>query len=184
MLIEDTNAKGPNSNMVDVYDFKTKTVSRIPARELAPYMVRANIEGVDAVDGPVWVDAREMETEVSDGLFQHPTFDRGLRDLLREIRHSLWEVRPLSLQEWEDGFRRDRNAELEIAMWLHLARVYQRVTTEREMSMKEKQDYFRLFLACLNAPREHVLKTVDLKVISTEQVEEAMSEFYSDNPNV
>lgn len=43
------------AEMVKVYDFKTKQVTTIPMKELAPGMVLANAVGI----GDVWIDAND-----------------------------------------------------------------------------------------------------------------------------
>jgi hypothetical protein len=99
---------------------------------------------------------------------------------INEIRLALWEVRPMPKRDWEDGFQRDTNPDKEIALWLRLARAYQTVVARQTLTRAEKMDYYRVLLACLNSPREHVLKTVDLQTISTEQAESVIQVMYGD----
>jgi hypothetical protein len=92
---------------VRVYDLETKTITTIPAQELAPGMIRAKVEGIE---GEVFIEAAQMgETP-----YRQPPFSEGIRKRLEEIRNTFVEVRPLSLEEWEDGFRRDTNPEKEV----------------------------------------------------------------------
>ena len=88
-------------NVVRVYDFETKRMSEIPAAELASDMLLANIEGL----GVAYV--RSMQLKLGD--YKHPPFQEGVRDFLRAIKRDLDEIYPLTLAQWEDGFRRDRN---------------------------------------------------------------------------
>lgn len=96
-----------------MYDFDTQTLSAIPAAELAPGMVRVRMNGVE---GSVWVEAARLQKSPD----RHPPFPEQGRDYLRQIKAALDEVYPLTLEAWEDGFRRDHNAEREIATWLHI----------------------------------------------------------------
>jgi hypothetical protein len=157
---------------VDVYDFATRSVHRIPARELAPNMVQVQLEGVPGV---VWVDARELNANS----YQHPPFTEEIRDILRQIMASIGEVYPLSLEQWEDGFRRDANPEQEIALWLHVAEVYRRLTAGADLSQEQKTDYFRVLVGCMNSPREHVLQVVTLQEISKAEAISVIDAFFA-----
>ncbi len=117
-FIEDS--KAPKSNTVNVYDFKTKTVMPIPARELAADMVQVRIDGVEGAEGPVWVDAREMHAALQPAPIKHQTLSREMKADINEIRLALWEVRPMPKRDWEEGFQRDTNPDKEIALWLRL----------------------------------------------------------------
>ena len=103
------------SKTVRVYDSVTERVNTIPAAELAPGMVEAQVEGV----GRVWINSAQVEFERE---YQHPPFESGLRDIIeREIQKPLAEVFPRTLEQWEDGFRRDTNPEKEIGVWCRIA---------------------------------------------------------------
>jgi hypothetical protein len=124
--------------MVQVYDLKSKTISTIPASELAPGMVHAQVEGV----GLVWIAA----TQARPGPYQHGPFSKEVRDYLRQIKQALDEVYPQTLEQWEDGFRRDRNVERQIALWLHISSVYRRFTVDKNLSAEACGDYFDVVL--------------------------------------
>lgn len=106
---------------VQVYDIPAGTFSTMPARELAPGMVQVELEGIEGV---CWVNPSHLQQSP----YQHPPFDEETRDYLRQIKAALDEVYPQSLEQWEDGFRCDRDAEREIAIWLHIAEVYNKLT--------------------------------------------------------
>ena len=160
---------------VQVYDVPTGTLSTIPARELAPGMVRVTINGVE---GDCWVRPDQLQQSP----YQHPPFDEEARAYLHQIKDALDEVHPMSLEEWEDGFRRDRNAEREIAIWLHIAQVYVRLTKDKSVAPGERQDVFRILLACANNPRERVLAMAGVQVLSRPEAEAVMEEFYGIGP--
>jgi hypothetical protein len=158
-------------NFVNVLDTATNSVTRMPARELAPYMVQVNMEGIE---GLVWMDVRELKQNI----YQHPPFCEDVRDLLREIKASIDEFYCLSLEEWEDGFRRDGHPEQEIGLWLHLSRTYRGLTTSRDLSVEQRHDYFWALVACLNSPREHVLKVFSPNAISVEEAKDVITQFF------
>jgi hypothetical protein len=87
-------------------------------------------------------------------------------------------VYPQTLDEWEDGFRRDANPEREIALWCHMARVYWRATEGKALDHEAKRAYFRVILSCANAPREQVLRVTELGAISHDEAQEIVELFY------
>lgn len=159
-----------DAKWVNVMDAETHAVTRVPARELAPHMVECRMEGVE---GTVWMDARELKQ----GEYQHPPFDEEVRECLREIQAAVEEFYPLSIEEWEDGFRRDKTPEREIALWLHLARTYRQLTTSRDLNAEQRRDYFGVLVTCLNSPPEHVLRVFSPNAISRGEAEEIIARF-------
>jgi hypothetical protein len=81
--------------------------------------------------------------------YRHGPFGPEVRARLQELHDTLCEVHPLTLDEWEDGFRRDTTPEREIALWLHFAQAYRRVTTQRlrKLQLAHKQVIFHVLLA-------------------------------------
>ena len=79
----------PAETWVRVKDFASGEVTRIPARELAPNMVEARVEGIE---GTVWVDARQLQQ----GTLQQEPFSAELRDEIRVIQAAVEEFYPLS----------------------------------------------------------------------------------------
>jgi len=163
-----------DTQRVSVYDFETQTFSTIPAAELAPGMVCVRIDGVE---GDVWVDGAQLPLNSH----QHPPFDEEIRDLLRQIQAALDEVYPMSLEGWEDGFRRDHSPEREIAYWLHLAQVYARLTAPDDplgATFERRQDVFTILTRCGIAPRERVLTVTDLETLSREEAKRVVDAFF------
>ena len=58
------------------------------------------------------------------------------------------EHRPLSFEEWEDGFRRDANPVQEIAFWLHAADIYAKFTSG-ETDADRRNDVYRCIVTCM-----------------------------------
>lgn len=163
--------KSANADFVSVLDTTTQTVTRLPARELSTHMVEAQVDGIE---GTVWVDVRELRP----GQYQHPPFTEEVRDILREIKEAVDEFYCLSMEQWEDGFRRDAHPEREIAAWYYLATLYRNLTSSRELSLQQRRDYFKLLVTCLNSPREHVLHVFSPDAISVAEANDVMDQFY------
>jgi hypothetical protein len=134
-------------------------------------MIEAQIQGI----GRVWVSALQL----SEGPFRHPPFSQEVREYLRRIKTCLDEVFPQTLEKWEDGFRRDQNAAQEIAIWLHIASVYEFFTSNKELTANERREYFHVIHACSTSPREHVLQIFNLTALSRKQAEQVIDRFYS-----
>lgn len=133
----------------------------------------------DEKEGQRWVKLSQME----EGPLLHPPFeDKGVRRLLRRIRGTLAEVEPLTVEQWEDGFRRDHHPDREIVTWLHIAAVYRHFTERRTRSrpsLKHKQEVFQICLWCsLNGPQE-LQATADLSTPSW-RAAEAIIRYYFD----
>lgn len=164
----------PNSDdMVRVYDPTTKTITKIPASQLTPNMIQAQIKGIDGVH---WIDAGELKM----GERQAESFPEDIRDLFRDLKAKLDEVYPMSLEAWEDGFLRDTNPEQEIALWLHVADIYSRFTSERNLSLEQKKEYFRVLVTCMNSARERVFQLSRPQLISEAEVEKVIAAYYGE----
>ncbi len=103
--------------MVRFYDVDNQRVVLIPASELVPGVVQAQVQGID---GLLWIDPSKLQQ----GEIKHPPFPDEIRDYIRNIQYAFKEHRDLTFEEWEDGFRRDGNPANEIALWSHAAEVY------------------------------------------------------------
>jgi hypothetical protein len=172
----DRDKEGGESDRVRVFDFGTEQIITMPAAELAPGMVKARLEGIE---GEVWIDSSHLKKNV----FQHPPFDEEVRNHLREIKSALDEVYPMSLEQWEDGFRRDRTPEREIAYWLHLAQTYSRLTASNAGlggTLERRQAIFKVLVGCGVGPREQVLAVADRGSLTREEAERVVAAFYGD----
>ena len=157
---------------VQIYDIPSGTISTIPARELAPSFVRTTVQGID---GDCWIDP----THLNKSPYQYGPFDEETRDYLREIKSALDDVYPMTVDEWEDGFRRDRNAEQEIAIWLHIAAIFNKLTLDSESDADEREDIFRILLSCANNPKELALTAAEIKKLSRPEAEAVAAAYYS-----
>src|SRR3954469_16250683 len=95
--------------MVRVYDFETQKLSEIPAAELAPGMVEAEVQGV----GRVWISSSQGRPSDK----QREKLPPELLERVQKIKATLDEVYPKTIEFWEDGFCRDAHPDQEIAIW-------------------------------------------------------------------
>ena len=159
--------------LVRYLDPETRRVVRIPAAELAPGSVLANIRGVG--DG-IWIAADALKP----GPLRHPPFDEAARVPLREIQIALERVCPTTIEEWEDGFRRDTHPGREIALWLHVARTLQRTMdagVAADVPQREEAIY-RVLVACMTGTREHVRHIHGAAGLSAADVDRIVENYY------
>jgi hypothetical protein len=163
---------GPgNSRMtVPFYDVESGRVVRIPATELRPGAVQAQVHGID---GLVWL----LPDQLRQGEIKHPEFDEGIRDYIRQIQSAFAEHHPLSFEEWEDGFRRDANPEREIALWSHAADVYA-AFAGTETSAEFRRDIYRCVVACLTSGPDSVWHVLKPEELSRGQAEQVVNRFF------
>jgi hypothetical protein len=160
----------PPRETVPFYDVESRRVVRIPAAELRPGAVRARVQGIEEV---VWVWPDQLEpSEV-----KHPPFAEDVRDYIRQIQATFAEHRPLSFEEWENGFRRDANPAQEIALWSHAADVYT-AFAGTEPSAARRKDLYRCIVACLTAGPDGVWHVLRLEALSRAEAEPVVNRFF------
>ena len=157
-------------NLVAFYDVPSRRVVHIPPQELAPGVVRAKVDGIDK---PVWI----LPDQLQPGPLQQPAFSEEIREYVRRIQETFAEHRPLSVEEWEDGFRRDRNPAQEIALWLHAADVYF-AFAKAEAQTDRRKHLYQVIVACLTTTPETVRHVIPNGSLSGEQVDAVVRRFY------
>jgi hypothetical protein len=94
------------------------------------------------------------------------------------IMEPLSEVFPKTLSEWEDGFRRDANAEQEIAVWLVIATRFEAFVNANRLDTIQRKEVFDLMLHCTMVPnRAAFWATVQPRSLTREQVEGVIAPF-------
>lgn len=159
---------------VRVYDFKTKTINTLPAAELAPGMVQVNLRQDDGSLLAVWVNSEELKLNT----YQNPPFPQEIREHFHYLKGVLDDVYPNSIDEWEDLFRRDKNWERELSIWLRIARVYDRRANGRGVDMGRKMDIYKILLTCTMSPRHLVVSVVGLDVLTKQEAAAIVDEFF------
>ena len=165
------NQSDPMEDTITVYDPDTKVYTEIPESELAPGMVRANVEGRD---GDVWIDPSQLKQSE----YRHPPFEGERREQIVAIQNSFPGVYEKTYEFWEDGFRRDMNPEREIAVWLHIADVYGRYSADNPQVYRD--ELFSLVLACSNADAQRIDSVFTPNVLSDEDFRLITSSYYAE----
>ena len=158
------------SEFVTIYDFDTRTCTKIPQSELAPGMIRADVEGI----GIVWVDPNQLKQGEN---YNHPPFTGERRDSVLRLVDAFPNVYERSYDFWEDGFRRDANPDKEIAVWLHIAETYGSHSSARPV--EEQSEVFSLVVACSNADASTISSVFSRVLISEADFHSIVADYYS-----
>lgn len=159
------------ADLVPYHDFCTGNVSMIPKAELGPGAVLVQIQGQPH---PVYADSAQLQQSGH----QHPPFEGELKEAIQSLAIDLAEVRPLSYEEWEDGFRRDQNPDREIAGWLHLAAILKTMADRFALDLPKRQECYRVLVACYTGERTSVRERSDPRLLSEEQIDLAVKYFF------
>ena|SRR5947209_9232791 len=111
--------------------------------------------------------------QLKQGPHQFPPFPPVVRDQIRWIQETFQEVCPDSVDEWEDGFRRDAHPIREIEIWKAMAVVYRRFADQGERSRGHNEDVWRVLLvACTVGPApETAIEAGKVRTLSQDEVE-------------
>jgi hypothetical protein len=120
-----------------VYDLATGEVREVPAGEPPPGTVPCTLTKI----GP---------GEAAPGPIRHPPFSPEVRALIRDFPDIFRDVCPRTLEQWEDGFRRDLHPGREIAIWLLMANVFEHFTAGLGLRPETQMSILRVVLAYVN----------------------------------
>jgi hypothetical protein len=156
---------------VEVYSLAKKTRTTIPASELAPTMVLANVKGV----GTVFVDALEVKPGVDTKKALPEGFDRIAAATLAVIKSC---VHWADEKGWLEGFRKDTHPVRELFGWMKVAFIFHELTHGGTDAPEIQRDVFTVCVQTLNNG-EHALETVELTRISTARAKTCMQRMLS-----
>ena len=157
-------------DVVRFYDFESRGVVELPAENIKPEYMQAYVDGVEGV---VWVDS----TQVKQAEIRHPPFDEEVRDYIRHIAETFAEHRDLSIEQWEEGFRRDRDPVQEIALWAYAAGVYNEFT-EQERCAHRRHDVYRCIVACLSTAPGDVWRVYQPSALQPDEAADVVKRFF------
>jgi hypothetical protein len=155
---------------VRVFDCHTGTLTTIPASELAPGMIRVQIQGIE---GDVWVDASQLQ---AGGELRHPPLPEPARAAMGRLRETFADVYPRTPEEWEDGFRQDLNMRDQIASWLFMQDMFLHFTAGRDLDPDQKDAIFNVINAFVTNGAKHVLTTATHRTLSRNRVKQMVAD--------
>lgn len=161
----------PQPELVPYHDSATGRAVMIPKAELGPGAVLIHIAGEPH---PVYADSAQLKQ--SD--HRHPPFEGDVKEAIESLASDLSSVRPMSYEQWEDGFRRDQNPERELAGWLHLAAILKILSERFAFDDDQRKECYMVLVACYTGDRETVRQRSDPRFLTNEQVNLAVKYFF------
>ena len=162
----------PVLELVTVFDPKSQTYTKIPAVELAPGMVRAQLKGTDEI---VWIDPSHLKQ----GEYRHPPFEGAAKEAIISIQNAFPEVYEKSYAFWEDGFRRDAHPAQEIGLWMHIADVFGKYADGKALDFR--RELFSLLVGCSTADRKNIGAVFERGILSKAELDAVVGDFYEDS---
>lgn len=177
---------------VRVYDFKAKVVSTIPEAELGAGMVQFPVPGVGKVfvmpsalfalrRGDVALRFNlKLPAGASGAERSIDIRETGKLIFVQAIADHLAEVRPYSLDQWVSYFERVPVPDLELAVWLILAKAFANYTQCKFLSLEQKQEALQVLVhLSISGSESAFWETVELCHLSKGQAQEAVTELMS-----
>ena len=109
------------------------------------------------------------------GPIRHETLPQPLVERIRRLEPVFAEVYPRSHEEWLDGFKRDAEPEVEVAMWEVMASAYSRFTEGRRWSLDAKEEAFGLLVLRSAVDEETTLRGAKLRHLTRAEAGELVS---------
>jgi hypothetical protein len=114
--------------------------------------------------------------DLTPGPIVHDSLSTDQIEKIKKIQVTFSEVNPSSLEETITDFKRDRNPNNEIAIWLAMANAYEKFTSKRTtLDLNKKKEAYGLILMRSMANEAEAKAQSDLKLLTDEEVEEIFS---------
>ncbi len=106
----------------------------------------------------------------------HDTLSSDQIEKIKKIQKTFSEVNPSSLEETITNFKRDRNPDNEIAIWLAMANAYEKFTSKNpSIDISKKKEAYGLILIRSMENEESTKVKADLKLLTDKEVSEILS---------
>jgi hypothetical protein len=134
--------------------FNPREFYTVPSTELPPGLVRIHIKN----DGEFYA-VQEVVTQLSEGSgFRHPPFSDAVRAIFSRLQRAFNDLMPMTVEEWEDGFRKDTHPWREIALWElwadGMVKFTGHITGADAVSKQKRRDIFGLLRQLNDLPHE------------------------------
>ena len=112
------------------------------------------------------------------GEHQHDSLPDEVIAIIQEIKEELADVRPMSMEDWVDGFLRDANPNHEVAGWLHLSKILRTMTDRHDYDEAKRHECFGILIACFTGSRESVRIRSNSDSLPDDQIDQAIEYFF------
>jgi hypothetical protein len=113
--------------------------------------------------------------EIHLNTIQHDTLNADQIEKIKKIQSTFSEVNPSSLEQTITDFKRDRNPDNEIAIWLAMANAYEKFTTKKTLDLDKKKEAYKLILMRSMESEEDTKINSNLKLLTPKEISEILS---------
>ncbi len=120
--------------------------------------------------------------EIPQGPIIHETLTAEQIEKIKRIQLTFSEVYLLSLEETIDNFKRDKDPDGEIAIWMHMAEVFNIFAAENngEKHFKRRAEAFKLIILRSVKPAEEAIADANIEHLTEEEVTAIMENYKLD----
>jgi hypothetical protein len=163
-------------------EFNTVPANEVPADHVPVHLVDL---------GDFYASPELLGTMSTRAEHKHPEFPSEVRESIRRFERVFDQVHPQTVEQWEDGFRRDRHSWGEIALWDWWADTVERFTTHltgTDATTQEKRKEItglvlslsRMPSAECDAVAEGKTTLSGFRTLSTKRIREIVTWMFSD----
>jgi hypothetical protein len=111
----------------------------------------------------------------------HDTLSKTQLEEIKRIQEVFAEVNPSTLEETITDFKRDKNPDNEIAIWLQMAAAYEKFTSKSAatLDLEKKKEAYKLILMRSMASEKEALKGTDIKLLTEQEIADIFSYYQS-----
>lgn len=98
------------------------------------------------------------------------------------IHNTFREVYPISLEETINNFKRDKNPDNEIGIWMNMVESYRPFAEKhkKENNLSLRKEAFKLILMRSMMPNKEAIEASELEFLSKEQIEDILESYNSE----
>lgn len=110
---------------------------------------------------------------IKQGPIVHNELSNDQLEKIKKIQTTFSDVYKISLEETITNFKRDRNPDNEIEIWLHMVKAYEKfISKDSEITLNKKSEVFKLILMLSMMDEKEAIKETDPKILNEKEVTE------------
>ena len=118
--------------------------------------------------------------ELTPSPIQHKTLSETQLEQIKSIHKTFEEVYPVTLEETITNFKRDRNIDNEIQLWMKMKETFLSVMEQKQYSkIEERKEVFKLILMRSMMSNADVIKNAKVKELDNESIASILNLFES-----
>ncbi|PXY44460.1 hypothetical protein [Flavobacterium hydrophilum] len=114
--------------------------------------------------------------EINQGPIIHNELSHEQIEKIKKIQATFADVYKISLEETITNFKRDRNPDNEIEIWLNMVHAYEKfILKDSEITLNKKSEVFKLILMRSMMDEKEAIKETDCKILNEKEITEILS---------